>query len=513
MNQKIHALLVYPEVPKNTYWSFQYALKFVGKKSAMPPLGLITIASYFPDAYDLRLIDLNIQPLDDADLVWADAVFISSMIVQKDSFNRVVEICRQFKKPVIAGGPYPSSSHEEIAGVDHFVLGEAEDILEDFLTDFEKGSAKRIYRAAEKPKLSHARVPRFDLLNMHAYCSMSIQYSRGCPFRCEFCDIWSVYGNKPRLKSSEQIMAEIQELYSRGWRGPVFVVDDNFIGNKRRVKKDLLPSLIAWQKAHGFVFRFFTEASINMAEDSDLLSAMRRAGFGEVFIGIETPSNESLKETGKFQNIKSDMQEAIRTIQQHGMEVMAGFIIGFDSDTDDIVDRQVEFIQQTGIPQAMVGMLTALPGTLLYRRLKQEGRLLFASDGNNTHCHATNFQPKMGSDKLIRNYTKILSTVYDRNMKNYFKRCSRLLDRIGQTHLFSRDVRAGEIRVLIRSVLRQPFTSYGYQYVKFLIKSLLKHRPVFSEAVRFGVIAHHFHKITQEMVKVEKISFGDTNRE
>lgn len=506
MKKKTHALLIYPEVPKNTYWSFQYALNFVGKKSAMPPLGLITLAAYFPDTYDLRLIDLNIQPLADKDLEWADAVFISAMIVQQESFDRTVARCNSFNKPVIAGGPYPTSSHETITGVDHFVLGEVEEIFETFVADFEKGAAKSVYSADSKPSLSRARAPRFDLLDMEAYCSMAVQYSRGCPFSCEFCDIWSVYGNKPRLKTGEQMIAELSALYRLGWRGPVFVVDDNFIGNKRMVKKALLPALIEWQQARGYAFRFFTEASINLADDADLMSAMRSAGFDEVFIGIETPSREALKETGKTQNLKSDMREAIRRIQRHGMEVMAGFIIGFDSDTKDIAARQVEFIQQTGIPQAMVGLLTALPGTKLYRRLEREGRLLWASAGNNTHCRATNFQPKMGTETLLQNYTKVLSTIYDRNMKNYFARCSRLLDRIGQSALFSRDISKKEIKVLLRSFLRQPFTAYGYQYVKFLLINLLKHRDVFSEAVRFGIIAHHFHKITQEMVKVEKIA-------
>jgi len=501
-----NVLLVYPEVPRNTYWSFQYALKFTGKKSAMPPLGLITIAAYFPGNYRLRLKDLNIEPLRDADIQWADQVYVSAMIVQKDSFEEVVAACNRLETTVVAGGPYPTSSHTEIRGVDHFVLGEVENTLPGFIADMESGTAGKRYPAADKPSLAGARVPRFDLLNMTAYASMSIQYSRGCPFNCEFCDIWSVYGNRPRLKSAMGMTAELDALYESGWRGPVFIVDDNFIGNRKVLKNGLLPALSEWQQSHGFSFRFFTEASINMADDPKLLNAMRDAGFDEVFIGIETPSREGLKETGKKQNLKSDMAAAVKTIQRYGMEVMAGFIVGFDSDTNDIFDRQIAFIQETGIPQAMVGLLTALPGTQLHKRLAAEGRLLHAADGNNTHCNAINFTPRMDIAQLKRGYKRILATIYDRRLKNYFRRCSRMLDNMGRTAQFGRKVHLWEVGVMVKSLLRQTTAPYGYQYTRYLLRNLVCNPRVFTEAIKLAVVGHHFYMITREMIRAEGVA-------
>jgi len=499
-------LLVYPKVPNNTYWSFKYALKFVNKMSAMPPLGLITVAALFPEEYNLKLIDLNVEPLQEKDIIRADAVFVSAMIVQKDSFQKVVSTCNRLKRPVIAGGPYPTSSHEEITGVDHFVLGEVEDTFKDILTDLKNGTAKKVYPRPERPDMSRSIIPRFDLLDLNSYSSMSVQYSRGCPFKCEFCDIWTIYGNKPRVKNHENFISELEMLYNLGWRGAVFVVDDNFIGNKHRVKKELLPALIEWQKEHNYIFRFFTEASINMADDEDLLSAMRNAGFNEVFIGIETPAIEGLKETDKIQNIRTDMHKAIRTIQNHGIGVMAGFILGFDSDRDDIFDRQISFIQKAGIPRAMVGLLTVLPGTKLSDRLEREGRLKGITDGNNTHNLEANFITKMDSVKLKEGYQKVLATIYDSNLKNYFTRCNRLLDNIGNSHFFSRKIHLDELRILIKSIFRQPFTPYGYQYVKFAIRSFIKHPRTFSEAIALCITGHHYYTITQETLKIERIS-------
>jgi radical SAM superfamily enzyme YgiQ (UPF0313 family) len=501
MANPYNMLLVYPEVPKNTYWSFQYALPFVGKKSAMPPLGLATLAALFPPSCHLKLIDLNIQPLNEADIRWADAVFISAMIVQKASFNEVVRCCNRLQTPVVAGGPYPTASCEEIRGVDHFVLGEVEDIFETFLKDWTAGHAARIYRSGRRPDITHAPAPRFDLLDMPAYASMAIQYSRGCPFKCEFCDIWQMYGNTPRLKSGPAVLFELESLYRLGWRGPLFVVDDNFIGNKSRLKRELLPALRAWQAAHGFPFRFFTEASINLADDRELMTAMRACGFDEVFVGIETPSAAALKEAGKFQNLKSDMLQAVRKIQRCGIEVMAGFIMGFDSDTEDIADRMIRFIQQAGIPQAMVGLLSALPGTQLYRRLKKEGRLLSDTAGNNTHCLATNFTTRMDPDRLKAAYLKVLATLYDANLKNYFDRCSALLDHLDTGVYEGRKVHWQEVKMLLKSLLHQPFTPYGFQYLRFLLRNVIKNSSTFSEAVKFGIVGHHYHTMTQALLK------------
>ena len=499
-------LMVYPEVPNNTYWSFKYALKFIRKKSAMPPLGLLTVAALFPPDYDLKLVDMNIEPLPDEAIEWADAVFISAMIVQQDSVESVIARCNRMDTKVVLGGPYANSNQEDIQGVDHFVLGEVEEALYGFLSDLENGTAKHVYPLPARPDISKAPTPRFDLLKMDAYGSMAVQYSRGCPFHCEFCDIWTVYGNKPRLKSADAMIAEMDALYRQGWRGGVFLVDDNFIGNKKRVKEELLPALKAWQAERGHPFHFFTEASINMAEDEDLLIGMREAGFNEVFIGIETPDEEGLKETGKVQNLKTDMGEAVKRIQKHGIEVMAGFIVGFDQDKPDIFERQIHFIQQNAIPKAMIGLLTALPGTRLYERLKSEGRMLSASIGNNTHVLSTNFKTVMDSDRLKEGYKKILANIYDYRLKKYFERCNRLFDNIEYTAYFQRKIRYAEVKIFFKSLFRQPFTPYGWQYLKFLGRNFFKHREIFGEAVSMGITGHHFHTITQETLKKEKIA-------
>ncbi len=495
------ALLVYPEVPKNTYWSFSHTLKFINKKSAMPPLGLITLAALFPEEYELKLVDMNIEPLTQRHIRWADAVFISAMIVQKDSFEQVVSLCNRNGKPVVAGGPYATSSYRQISGVDYFVLGEAEPVFARFLNELERGCAQKIYRCTDKPDLAAAVMPRFDLLKMKSYANMCIQYSRGCPFKCEFCDIWPVYGNKVRVKPAAKIIAELQSIYSLGWRGAVFIVDDNFIGNVKKVKSDLLPELIRWQKDRGHPFQLFTEASINMAGDPDLLTAMNDAGFNEVFIGIETPKRESLKEAGKTQNLKVDMLDAVRTIQQHGLEVNAGFILGFDHDTDDVFEDQVAFIQQAGIPKAMVGLLTALPGTRLYQRLQSEGRILNRGSGNNTHLMCTNFVTKMDASQLISGYRTLLEQLYDRRLKNYFQRCNLLLDALAQRAYFSRRIGIGEIIVLVRSLIQQSLAPYGLRYIRFVSRNLLKNRRLFPEAVRLALQGHHFYMITRQVLK------------
>jgi radical SAM superfamily enzyme YgiQ (UPF0313 family) len=499
-------LLLYPEVPNNTYWSFAYALRMIRKKSAMPPLGLVTVAALFPSGYNLKLVDMNIEELRDEDIAWADAVFISAMIVQRESMRTAIRRCRELGVTIVAGGPYANNSHDEIEGVDHFVLGEVEETFQSFLAELERGEAKKVYPMPPHPDISRAPTPRFDLLKIDSYGSMAIQYSRGCPFHCEFCDIWTVYGNRPRLKSPEAMIAEIEALYRQGWRGAVFLVDDNFIGNKRRVKSELLPALTEWQNTHGRPFHFFTEASINMADDEALLSGMREAGFNEVFIGIETPDMESLEETGKVQNLKTDMGQAVKRIQRHGIEVMAGFIVGFDHDKPDIFDRQIDFIQKNAIPKAMIGLLTALPGTRLYERLKKEGRVLASTAGNNTHVLSTNFKTIMEGERIKEGYKKILANIYDFRMKNYFARCSQLFDNIEHTAYYPRKIRIEELRIFLTSIFRQPFTPYGWQYVKFLTRNFVKHRDIFAEAVTMSITGHHFHVITRETLKKERIA-------
>ena len=412
-------LLVNPVYP-TTYWSFKYALKFIGKKALIPPLGLLTIAAMLPEGYEPKVIDMNTAPLTDDDILGSDLVFLTAMIVQKDSFSEVVRRCNRLHTPVVAGGPYPTSLYESIPGVDHFILGEAEAILPRFISDHAAGRARRVYSCLERPDISGTPVPRFDLVDMDEYNTISLQFSRGCPFHCEFCDIVHLFGNTVRTKTTQQFIREMNAAYATGFRGGLFIVDDNFIGNRKKVK-DLLKVIIPWQKEKGYPFQIITEASINLAGDEKLLDLMVEAGFTTVFIGLETPATEALAETGKTQNLKGNQESNIKKIQNKGLEVSGGFIIGFDTDPRDIFDRQFRFIQDLAVPTAMIGLLMALPNTKLYQRLKEEGRIYSESAGNNTHGVSLNFKPVMGEDTIYKGYAEVLSKVY--NPRHYFRRC------------------------------------------------------------------------------------------
>ncbi len=487
-------LLVYPEFP-DTYWSFRHALSFEGKRSAYPPLGLLTVSAMLPDAWERRLVDMNIQPLKPSDVKWADVVFASAMLVQKDSLRRVVELCKVAGKRVVIGGPYVTTSAEHLPEADHIFLGEAETTLPEFVRDLERGVPKRIYQAAERPALSAAPVPDFHLADLRRYSAMPVQYSRGCPFQCEFCDIIEIYGRVPRTKSNEQVLAELDALFRIGWRGTVFVVDDNFIGNKRNVKR-LLPVLADWSERHGRPFSFITEASVNLAEDDELLDGMRRAHFRRVFLGIETPVEASLKEAQKGQNMRRNLLDSVRKIQSYGMEVMAGFIVGFDNDPDDIFERQIEFIRESAIPLAMVGLLTALPDTQLWRRLDREGRLLLESTGNNTDG-SLNFVPKMDAARLVEGYKSIMRAIYSPG--EYYQRALDCLERVvagapeSQGNRFASDVMA-----LFRIVLALGVRDHARgEFWRYLRRALTRHREKFAEAMRLAAVGYHFRKLTE----------------
>jgi len=487
-------LLVYPEFP-DTYWSFRHALSFEGKRSAFPPLGLLTISAMLPDAWERRLVDMNIQPLKPSDMEWADVVFCSAMLVQKDSLRRVVALCKAEGKRVVIGGPYVTTSAEHLPEADHLFLGEAETILPEFVRDVERGAAKRIYQAAERPALSAAPIPDFRLADLRRYSAMSVQYSRGCPFQCEFCDIIEIYGRVPRTKSNEQMLAELDALFRLGWRGMVFIVDDNFIGNKRNVKR-LLPVLADWSERHGRPFSFITEASVNLAEDDELLDGMRRAHFRRVFLGIETPVEASLKEAQKGQNMRRNLLDSVRKIQSYGMEVMAGFIVGFDNDPDDIFERQIEFIRESAIPLAMVGLLTALPDTQLWRRLDREGRLLLESTGNNTDG-SLNFVPKMDATRLIEGYKSIMRAIYSPG--EYYQRALDCLERVvagapeSQGNRFASDVMA-LFRIVLALGVRDRARGEFWRYLRH---ALTRHREKFAEAMRLAAVGYHFRKLTE----------------
>jgi len=499
MNKKV--LLVYPEFP-DTFWSFRDSLKFVNKKANFPPLGLITVAGMLPENYQLKLIDMNVSSLKERDILDSDIVFISAMVIQKESFKKVVSLCNQLNRPVVAGGPYPTVYKQSIEGVDHFVLDEAEVTLPQFLKDYENGTPKKIYASELKPDIRLAPIPRFDLLEMKKYSSMSVQYSRGCPHNCEFCDIIELFGRIPRTKSPEQFIAELEYLYQQGFRGSVFIVDDNFIGNKTEVKK-LLPIVIEWQKNHHFPYVFFTEATISLAQDEELMDLMVNAGFNMVFLGIETPVEASLKESGKYQNMKLQLLESVKKIQNKGLEVSSGFIIGFDNDPENIDEIQIDFIQNAGIPTAMVSLLSAVPPTRLYRRLEAEKRLLKETSGDNTFELELTFEPKMGKEKILKKYINVLKTIY--NPKEYFQRCLTLLGNLPSKYNFAtRSPNPSNVinglMAFIRSMVKQGFSYYGFEYWKFLIKALIKKPTLFQLTVKMAIFGHHFFNITREKI-------------
>jgi radical SAM superfamily enzyme YgiQ (UPF0313 family) len=496
-------LLVYPEIPA-TYWSFKYAIPFIGRKSTMPPLGLMTVAALLPKDYKLKLIDMNVSKLAEKDIREADIVFVSAMIIQKESFRKVIEMCKKCCTPVAAGGPYPSSSYKEIEGVDYFILNEAEVTLPEFVKDYENGTPKEIYTSDIKPDITKTPPPRLDLIHsVEDYVFLALQYSRGCPFNCEFCDIIEMLGRVQRTKEPEQFILEMETVYNIGFRGSLFIVDDNFIGNKVKAKA-LLKEMVKWQNKKNFPFKLFTEASINLAQDDELLDLMVKAGFENVFIGIETPDVNTLALTQKQQNLREDIFENIKKIQNAGLEVYGGFIVGFDTDPPDIFDRQIDFIQKAGIPVAMIGLLTALPNTQLYRRLLSEGRLTGASKGNNTHDFEINFIPKMPKAKLMQGYKRIISEIY--NPKNYFERCLTLLSRLPGKSVVNNNVSWTDFKAFILSVFKQGFSSYGIIYFKYLLKIIIGKRSLFPLAVNFAIKGYHFFKITEEILKAEEFS-------
>ncbi len=361
-------LLVYPQSP-DTFWGFKHAVQFISKKSSEIPLGLLTIAGMLPGEWELKLIDMNISKLRRRDLDWADMVFVSGMSIHLASFQKIVRRCNEQNVRVVAGGPLVTMEHEQLLGVDHFILNEAEITLPLFLEDLKNGCPQPVYQTTDFPDIALTPIPRWDLLDMRQYVSMNIQYSRGCPFNCEFCNITTLNGRKPRTKGREQFLAELDALYDIGWRGPVFIVDDNFIGNRKTLKAEILPAMVEWTTERDFPFSFTTETSLNICDDDELIDLMAAAGFSHIFIGIETPNKASLAECGKYQNIDRDIVNSIKKLHQKGLRVSGGFMIGFDHDTQEVFDAQINLIQKSGVVTAMVGLLNAPTGTRLHERL------------------------------------------------------------------------------------------------------------------------------------------------
>ena len=485
-------LFINPEFP-DTYWSFRHALPFEGKRCAFPPLGLLTVSALLPVEWERRLIDLNIESLKTTDIDWADMVFATAMLAQKDSLKEVVKRCKARGKRVVLGGPYVTSTIEDLPEADHIFLGEAETTLPEFVRDLSVGVPKRIYRAVERPPLSATPLAHFELANLKRYSAMCVQYSRGCPFSCEFCDIIEIYGRVPRTKSNQQMLAEFDALWDLNWRGTVFIVDDNFIGNKKNVRQ-LLPELAEWQKKHGYPFSLLTESSVNLADDEQLLESMREAGFRRVFIGIETPVEASLKEAQKSQN-RGNLLDSVKKIQSYGIEVMAGFIVGFDNDPTDVFDRQIDFIRNSAIPIAMVGLLNALPDTQLWKRLEREGRLLGEASGNNTVC-TLNFKTRMDPAVLIQGYQTIMRTIY--SPREYYQRALESMVRTNQVSEPQQYNLLSGFAALVRVLLKLGvFDNKRTEFWRFLTQALIKDKAKVAESLRLAAVGYHFRKLNQ----------------
>ncbi|MGK9476911.1 B12-binding domain-containing radical SAM protein [Melioribacter sp. OK-6-Me] len=486
-------LMIYPETPA-TFWSFKDALKFVSKKSAEPPLGLITVASMLPAEWEKRLIDLNVTRLEDEDILWADYVFLSGMNIHTSSIRKIIRKCNNLDKPIVGGGPLFTFQYNDFPGIDHFVLNEAELTLPQFLSDLSKGRAERVYSTNEYPELGATPVPMWELLEMDKYASMSIQYSRGCPYDCEFCSITVLNGRRPRTKSSFQFIAELDRLYQLGWRGGVSIVDDNFIGNKRLLKSETLPAIIKWQQEKGYPFNFITEVSINLADDEELIAQMINAGINSVFVGIETTDPDSLNECGKKQNLRRNLELSVKKLIGSGMIVSGGFIVGFDSDKPGFHKQYVDFIQSSGIVSAMVGLLNAPNGTKLYNRLKKENRLIDNFSGNNMDGF-TNIVPRMNYKELIKGYTQIIKKIY--SPKEYYNRIRNFVDVYRVPDWPKVRFTFREFKAFFMILWKLGILDAGKRYFwKVFFYTVKKYPKKFPLAMTFAVYGYHFRKIS-----------------
>lgn len=495
----MNILMVYPVFPRS-FWSFAHALKIYGRKALLPPLGLVTVAAMLPETWGKRVVDMNVRDLTDEDLAWADWVFVSGMAVQRVSAHEVTARCKALGKRVIGGGPLFDGEYALFTDVEHFVLGEAEPSIQRLVADLEAdaagtGKVRRIYRTKEYAEMTQSPVPLWHLLDIQAYGVMGIQYTRGCPYDCEFCNVTALLGRKPRVKKPEQILAELDALQAAGWTGGVFFVDDNLIGHRPAIKNELLPALIEWQKKNGPVC-FQTQLTINLADDPELMEMLTDAGFDTVFVGIETPDPESLKECKKTQNRNRDLVDDVKVLQRAGIEVQAGFIVGFDHDNERTFDLQVDFIQRSGIVTAMVGQLHAPPGTRLVTRLWQEGRLRGHSSGNNTDG-TTNILPTMGVEKLRNGYFDVLRRIFSPSP------C------YARIRTFLREFKVPKVRrrldhQAIGIFFRAAWTlgivgKERFQYWGLLFWALFTRPTFFPMAIHLATIAHHYRRMYEEI--------------
>ncbi len=452
-----------------------------------------------PQEWDKKLIDMNVSNLTDSDILWADYVFISAMVVQRESVGNVIRRCRRLNANMVAGGPLFTSESEEFEELDHLVLDEAEITLPLFLEDLSKGSTKHIYTSQERPDITRTLLPMWSLIDMKKYTAMSLQYSRGCPFDCDFCSVAVLNGRNVRTKSSDQTMAELDALYDRGWRSDVFIVDDNFIGNKRKLKEEILPAMIEWQQNRKYPFSLSTQVSINLADDEELVRLLVTAGFDRVFVGIESPNEESLVECNKRQNEHRDIVALVKKLQNHGLQVQAGFILGFDSDPVSVFKSQIKLVQQSGIVMAMVGLLNAPRGTRLYQRMVEEHRLTEEkATGDNTDC-SMNFVPKMGRATLVSGYKEVLTTLY--SPRQYYARIKMFLKEYRpQRRKAISQLKWWHIWAWIRSMWFLGVTGQGRMYYWRFVLSTLARRPrSFPISMTLAVYGFHFWTVIRKL--------------
>lgn len=484
--------LVYPEMP-DTFYAMKHFLEVMGKKGSYPPLGLLTIAPMFPEDWSKKLIDLNVEPLTEETLQWADYIFLSAMNVQGESVERIIKQCNAAKVPLVAGGPLFTHEHARFPGIDHFVLNEAEITLPMFLEDLEKGELKAIYETKEFADITKSPLPDFGLVDMDQYSAAIVQYSRGCPYLCDFCDVTALFGRRPRVKTSEQIIAELEALEEQGQVHFVLFADDNLIGNKKILKKELLPDLIEWRKRRKPSFYFATQLTINLADDDELMTLLIDAGFRHIFIGIETPDEVGLKGSRKNQNLKRDQLENIQKLHQAGFIVYGGFIVGLDTDTPSIFQQQIDFIQESGIPLPIVNILKAPPGTELFDRMKREGRLSgeFAfSEGE------TNVIPLMEKKLLFNGFIDLITNIYlpeysYRRMIQFLKSSELPKTEVRVPLKYSaKDVKTG-LRVLYRLAIKDPNRKYFWKLVFWTLKNK---RKFLDKAIFYSLTIYQMHQ-------------------
>lgn len=496
-------LLIYPEFPP-TFWSYEKILELVNRKVLLPPLGLITVAAILPQTWEFKLVDRNITTVTEAEWNWAELVILSGMIVQKSDFIAQIQEAKKRGKLVAVGGPYPTSVPHEIenAGADFLILDEGEITLPLFVEAIERGETSGIFRTTEKPDVTSTPIPRYDLLELDAYDSMSVQFSRGCPFQCEFCDIIVLYGRKPRTKTPEQLLKELDYLYELGWRRGVFMVDDNFIGNKRNVKL-LLKAMKVWQAEHQYPFRFNTEASVDLADDAELMELMVQCNFDAVFLGIETPDTSSLELTKKYQNNRSPLLEAVDKIIRAGLRPMAGFILGFDGEKPGAGSRIIDFVEQAAIPTALFSMLQALPNTALWNRLETEGRLINPKKFDINQTTLINFIPTRPVEEIAEEYIETFWQLYD--PERYLERTYRCFLKLGapQCHPPAKFPSLVDLKALAIVIWRQGFKRKTRWKFWLYLFSIIKQNPGVWEHY-LTLCAHNEHFLEyRQIVKTE----------